>query len=106
MITKKELLKHAKKSNVILSCEKHSKDTYFSIKKLEKSRWGRSRVYVWFKDKLRGDEKMWCRIIKGDRKQGIGALDNQPHNQIQFNVGDKFRFQTDSEGITWKVRKV
>lgn len=49
---------------------------------------------------------MWCRIIKGDRKQGIGALDNQPHNQIQFNIGDKFRFQTDAEGITWKVRKV
>ena len=105
MITKKELLKQAKKGNIIFSCEKHGKDSYFSIKKLEKSRWGRSRVFVWFKDKLRGDEKLWCRIIKGDRKKGIGSLDNEPFKQIQHRVGEKFRFKTDDEGITWKVGK-
>ena len=94
------------KNNLLFSCPEHGKEAYFSIKKFEKHpRWAKSMVYVWFKDDERGDEKMWCRIHKGDLKKGIGILDNQPFNQIQYKVGDKFKYQTDVNGITWKVGK-
>jgi hypothetical protein len=49
---------------------------------------------------------MWCRIFKGNQKQGIGILENQPFNVIQYNLGDKFKYKTDADGITWKVAKV
>ena len=99
--------KQEDKSNLLFTCPKHGKEAYFSIKKFEKHpKWGKDIVYVWFKDSKRGDEKMWCRIFKGNLKKGIGILDNQPFNQIQYKVGDKFKYQTDVNGITWKVGKV
>ena len=46
------------KDNVIFTCKKHGKETYFKIKKLEKMRKMREYVYVWFDvDGL--TEKMW-----------------------------------------------
>jgi len=95
------------KETIMFSCKKHTKESYFSVKKFEKHpRWAKRMVYVWFKDAKRGDEKMWCRIFKGDLKNGIGILDNQPFNQINYKIGDKFKYKTDAEGITWKVAKV
>ena len=94
------------KGNVLQGCKKHGLEAYFQIKKFEKNpKWAKSMVYVWFKDKVRGDEKLWCRILKGDLKKGIGIIDNEPFNVIQFKLGDKIRYQTDSTGITWKVAK-
>jgi uncharacterized protein YegJ (DUF2314 family) len=103
----KEKLQHAEKNNIMFSCKEHGKEAYFSIKKFEKNpKWGKSMVYVWFKDAKRGDEKMWCRIFKGDQKKGIGILENEPFNVIQYKLGDKFKYKTDADGITWKVAKV
>jgi len=94
-------------SNLLFSCKEHGKDAYFTIKKFEKHpKWGKDLVYVWFKDAKRGDEKMWCRIFKGDQKNGIGILENEPFNVIQYKLGDKFKYKTDADGITWKVAKV
>jgi len=88
------------KDNVIFTCKKHGKETYFKIKKLEKMRKMREYVYVWFNvDGL--TEKMWVRIISGDRKKGMGKLDNVPSILEHLRLGDLIRFETDKEGITW-----
>ena len=88
------------KDNVIFTCKKHGKETYFKIKKLEKMRKMREYVYVWFNvDGL--TEKMWVRIISGDRKKGMGKLDNVPSILEHLKLGDLIRFKTDKEGITW-----
>ena len=88
------------KDNVIFTCKKHGKETYFKIKKLEKMRKMREYVYVWFDvDGL--TEKMWVRIISGDRQKGMGKLDNVPSILEHLKLGDLIRFKTDKEGITW-----
>ena len=88
------------KDNVIFTCKKHGKETYFKIKKLEKMRKMREYVYVWFDvDGL--TEKMWVRIISGDRQKGMGKLDNVPSILDHLRLGDLIRFETDKEGITW-----
>jgi len=100
----KEKQEHPEKDNIQFSCKEHGKESYFSIKKFEKHpRWGKNMIYVWFKDAERGDEKMWCRIFKGDRTKGVGILDNEPFNVIQFKLGDHIKYKTDKEGITWAV---
>jgi len=88
------------KGNIVYSCKEHGKDTYFNIKKLEKHRKMRSYVYVWFESDGRA-EKMWVRITSGDRKKGQGRLDNMPTVLDHLKLGDKIRFKTDKEGITW-----
>lgn len=88
------------KSNIVYTCPKHGKDTYFSIKKLERSRKMREFVYVWFKDKKQS-EKMWVRITQGSRVKGQGTLDNQPQVLTYYKHGDIVKFYTDQEGITW-----
>ncbi len=88
------------KSNIVYSCKEHGVETYFNIKKLEKHRKMREYVYVWFDvDGL--TEKMWVRIISGDRKKGMGKLDNVPSILDHLRLGDLIRFETDKEGITW-----
>ena len=88
------------KDNIIFTCKEHSKETYFKIKKLEKMRKMREYVYVWFNvDGL--TEKMWVRIISGDRQKGMGKLDNVPTILEHLRLGDLIRFKTDKEGITW-----
>jgi len=88
------------KGNILYSCKEHGKETYFNIKKLEKHRKMREYVYVWFDvDGL--TEKMWVRIISGDRKKGMGKLDNVPSILDHLRLGDLIRFETDKEGITW-----
>ena len=89
-----------KESNIVYSCPKHGKETYFSIKKLEQMRKMRDYVYVWFKHKNRS-EKMWVRITKGSRLKGHGTLDNVPKILTQLKLFDKIKFKTDEEGITW-----
>jgi len=90
-----------KDNNVAWSCPAHGKETYFSIKKLEKQRKMREYVYVWFKDEEFGDEKMWVRITSGTRSRGQGVLDNQPIKLNFLKLGDIVKFKTDDDGITW-----
>ena len=86
--------------NIVYSCPKHGKETYFSIKKLEQMRKMRDYVYVWFKHKKKS-EKMWVRITSGSRLKGQGTLDNQPTILTHLKLRDIVKFKTDVEGITW-----
>ena len=88
------------KGNVVYSCKHHGEETYFNIKKLEKSRKMREYVYVWFKSDGQS-EKMWVRITSGDRKKGQGRLDNVPVRLDHLKIRDHVRFETDERGITW-----
>jgi len=88
------------RENVVYTCPKHGKETYFSIKKLERMPKMRDYVYVWFKHKKQS-EKMWVRITQGSRVKGQGTLDNQPQVLKFYKHGDIIKFQTDVEGITW-----
>ena len=89
-----------KDENIVYSCPKHGKETYFSIKKLEKMPKMRDYVYVWFKHKNRS-EKMWVRITSGSRLKGQGILDNEPTILTHLKLRDIVKFKTDEEGITW-----
>ena len=89
-----------KESNIVYSCPKHGKETYFSIKKLEQMRKMRDYVYVWFKHRNRS-EKMWVRITSGSRLKGQGTLDNEPTILTHLKLRDIVKFKTDEEGITW-----
>jgi len=89
-----------KESNIVYSCPKHGKETYFSIKKLEQMRKMRDYVYVWFKHRNRS-EKMWVRITSGSRLKGQGTLDNEPTILTHLKLRDIVKFKTDVEGITW-----
>ena len=90
-----------KDNNIAWSCPEHGKQTYFKVKKLEKHRKMQDYVYVWFKDKQLGDEKMWVRITQGSRSKGQGRLDNQPIKLMFYKLGDIIKFKTDADGITW-----
>lgn len=89
-----------KDDNIVYTCPKHGKDTYFQIKKLERMRKMREFVYVWFKHKDRS-EKMWVRITSGTRLKGQGLLDNVPKILKHLQIKDIVKFKTDVEGITW-----
>ena len=86
--------------NIVYSCPKHGKETYFSIKKLERMPKMRDYVYVWFKHRNRS-EKMWVRITSGSRLKGQGTLDNEPTILTHLKLRDIVKFKTDVEGITW-----
>ena len=90
-------------NNIVYSCPEHGKDTYFSIKKMEKNRKMRDYVYVWFKHKG-VSEKMWVRIRKGTQDKGQGTLDNVPKHLTKYRLGDLIKFYTDKEGITWPCK--
>jgi len=89
-----------KDDNIVYSCPKHGKETYFQIKRLEQMRKMRDYVYVWFKHRNRS-EKMWVRITSGSRLKGQGTLDNQPQVLTHLKLRDIVKFKTDVEGITW-----
>jgi len=89
-----------KESNIVYSCPKHGKETYFQIKRLEQMPKMRDYVYVWFKHRNRS-EKMWVRITSGSRLKGQGTLDNEPTILTHLKLRDIVKFKTDVEGITW-----
>ena len=87
------------KGNVVYTCSEHGKETYFRINALERQRNMQDYVYVWFK-KRGQSEKMWLRITKGSRLQGVGTLDNVPKILSQLKRRDKVKFKNDEEGMT------
>ena len=84
-----------------MTCPTHGVETYFRIKKLERTINMEDYVYVWFKDKDDGNEKMWVRLTKGTKIKGVGKLDNVPIKLTKVKLGDVVKFKTDVEGITW-----
>ena len=77
-------MKEEEKDNIIMTCPTHSKETYFRIKKLERAINMEDYVYVWFKDKEDGDEKMWVRITKGTKIKGLGKLLSENSHFFSF----------------------
>ena len=86
-------------NNILYTCKHHGVDTYHLIKNTEHNYPG--MVYVWFKDKTFGDEKMWVKITKGDRNKGVGTLNNIPIKFKHMNYGNIFKFKTNKKGITY-----
>ena len=84
--------------NIMYTCKHHGVDTYHLIKNTEHNYPG--MVYVWFKDKTFGDEKMWVKITNGNVFKGSGRLRNRPV-KIKMKFNDKVKFKTDEEGITY-----
>ena len=94
-------MKEKEKDNIIMTCPTHGVETYFRIKKLERTINMEDYVYVWFKDKDDGDEKMWVRLTKGTKIKGVGKLDNVPIKLTKFKLGSIVKFKTNEDGITW-----
>jgi len=93
------------KNNIVWTCKKHGKETYFEIKESEKQKNMKNFVYVWFKDKEGRSEKMWVRIRSGTQHRGFGTLDNVPVILKEWKVGDTLFFQTGRNKITVPVSK-
>ena len=94
-----------KENNVLWSCSKHGKETYFNIKQMEKKRGMKSFVYVWFHDAEGRQEKMWVRIRSGSQTIGFGTLDNVPIHLKNIKLNDPVHYRTDRRGITRPVHK-
>ena len=88
----------SEKNNIIYSCEHHGKETYKIIKSTEDNY--DNMAYVWFKDEVNGDEKMWVKITNGNVFKGSGRVRNSPV-KIKMKFNDKVKFKTDEEGITY-----
>ena len=87
-----------KDNNIVWTCPEHGKEMYFTIKAQEKL-FPDNYVYVWFTDGEQ-NEKMWVRITKGDRKKGVGKINNVPI-LVGLELGDIVKFKTNKEGITY-----
>ena len=87
--------------NVVFTCSKHSLETYFKVKQLEKSLEAKDFVYVRFYDGKQ-HESMWVKIIQGTQQQGYGELNNIPVKLVDRKLGDTISYKTDKEGVTWE----
>ena len=84
--------------NVFYTCKDCGVETYKIIKSTEDNY--DNMAYVWFKDEINGDEKMWVKITSGNVFKGAGRLRNKPV-KIKMKYNDKVKFKTDEEGITY-----
>ncbi len=46
---------------------------------------------------------MWVRITKGNRKKGVGKINNVPI-LVGLELGDTIKFKTNKEGITYEYK--
>ena len=81
--------------NVVYTCKDCGVETY----KITENQYD-NMAYVWFKDEVKGDEKMWVKITSGNVFKGAGRLRNKPV-KIKMKFNDKVKFKTDEEGITY-----
>ena len=102
---KKKITQWEKDHNMIWSCAKHGKKTYFTIKEMEKKRNMKSYVYVWFQYSEGRQEKMWVRIRSGSQQAGFGTLDNMPLVLKNIKLNDTVYYRTGRNGITKPISK-
>ena len=106
------------KKNIIFSCSEHGREQYFKIQKLGEKR-NYDCAYVWFQfdrnplvlnadghAKYKGDskpgvERMWVKVIKGDKKNGGGVLINTPVLEPELKHGDYIEYKTHKDNITY-----
>ena len=89
------------KDNVVFTCPKHSLETYFKVKELEKSPEAKDFVYVRFYDGKQ-HESMWVKIHKGTQLHGYGEINNVPVLLTDHKLGEIVHYTTDKEGVTWQ----
>ena len=95
-------MKNEKESNVVYTCKKHGKETYFKIKEAEKTL--KDFVYVWFKEG-NVSEKMWVKVRSGTQRIGFGTVDNEPRHLKNWKRMDTLFFETGRDRITRPVMK-
>jgi|TARA_R100000750_G_scaffold54563_1_gene40356 hypothetical protein len=106
------------KKNIIFSCSEHGREQYFKIQKLGEKR-NYDCAYVWFQfdrnplvlnadghaeykgDSKPGVERMWVKVIKGDKKNGGGVLINTPVLEPELKHGDYIEYKTHKDNITY-----
>ena len=85
--------------NIIYTCSDHEQEMYFTIK--NNPAVGKDYIYCYFPQATDGCyEKMWVKITKGDRKKGIGLLENEPAHNDHLKLHDVVKFYTDEKDIT------
>lgn len=100
----KQLMEEAE-DNVIYSCKEHGEELYFEIK----NTLGVPEEYIYcyfpvdksaeIKDK-KILEKMWVKIVKGDRNKGFGLVWNEPQHNTNYKLHDLVEYITDDRDIT------
>ncbi len=90
-------------NNIIYSCKEHGLDNYRKIK--NNPNVPKTHVYAYFPavkltDGKKVTEKMWIRIVEGDRNSGMGILDNEPIYNRDYKIFQFVRFETDENDIT------
>jgi len=88
-----------KDNNIILSCSEHGKEQYFKIQKQGAKR-NSDCTYVWFENLSGGVERMWVKVIKGNKQKGSGVLVNSPIKLRDLKPGDYVSYITNKDKIT------
>ena len=88
-----------KDNNIVVSCSKHGKEQYFKIQKLGSVE--PTQTYVWFEDKNNGVERMWVKVVKGNKESGSGVLINTPIKLIKLKHGDYVKYKKQEDNIIY-----
>ena len=85
--------------NISFTHSTRGKERYFQISK-DGEKINPGCVYVWF-DNKKYVEKMWVKIIKGDKEKGSGVLINSPINLTDLKYGDYVEFKKQKDNIIY-----
>ena len=88
-----------KDNNIILSCSEHGKEQYFKIQKLGSV--DPTQTYVWFEDKNNGVERMWVKVVTGNKQKGSGVLMNSPIKLRNLKQGDYVKYKKQKDNIIY-----
>ena len=100
----KKLLEEAE-DNIVYTCEEHSVEMYLTVKNNPDV--PKDFIYCYFpiddsvtvRNGQQVLEKMWVKIVKGDRKKGIGLVNNEPAYNTNYKLHDLVEYVTDDDGI-------
>ena len=101
----KKLLEEAE-DNIVYTCEEHGVEMYLTVKNNPDV--PKDFIYCYFpiddsvtvRNGQKVLEKMWVKIIKGDRKKGIGLVNNEPAYNTNYKLHDLVEYVTDDKDIT------
>jgi|TARA_S200002703_G_scaffold1055_3_gene1805 uncharacterized protein YegJ (DUF2314 family) len=101
----KKLIEEAE-DNIVYTCEEHGASLYLHVKNNPDV--PKNYIYCYFpidtkisiKSNLKVLEKMWVKIIKGDRNKGFGLVWNEPKHNTNYKLHDLVEYVTDDGDIT------
>ena len=85
--------------NIMFTCSAHGKEQYLKIQKLGSK--DPTQTYVWFEDKNIGVERMWVKVVKGNKEKGSGVLINTPVKLTELKYGDYVEFKKQKDNIIY-----